>query len=454
MRTNHLRRPLILLVVLAFFAAPVFAQNPSPEAARKILSSYQWMLRRYEKGNQMYTVPEARRGMRLVFRDNGSSFSWMPSVKDASAELVPWNLTPTRITFGPNIEDARFTWSLENLAGYRLRLVDEDEVDGPTYVWEAEPLKPETHPKQSVRIQTSLYEGAPSAASGLIRLLNSKAKEAVGNIRFSKPGDPKITIEDASITEGGIGIRVNSRLSQPGLLTSDWVYEFRPEDIESVKVLQMAPESPVGIIRINLSETAAKISSYTKKEGLEVWYATYVNLNYLKVDPKNEKAVRDAVDKLREVFEEEREERLDRLVSFMDPGQNFWVSANGNSSTYRLDEVLIAGCSMRFRYYLSNVGSSGDTKAWYITEVPLDAIDEVTLDRAKSRPNTYILQGGKKGFVTYKENGQGRYSVTTSVSAMPLFIDLSNEKLRARVAELLKAHVKDCGGSKKLRVPE
>ncbi|MBK7559065.1 MAG: hypothetical protein IPI54_12800 [Chitinophagaceae bacterium] len=83
----------------------------------------------------------------------------------------------------------------------------------------------------------------------------------------------------------------------------------------------------------------------------------------------------------------------------------------------------------------------------YLTIIPLSEIDDVRLDKSKSKPNCIMLESGKRGFETFELKNK-IYVPTAAVKELPLFIDVTYDSRRDDVMELLKTQVKECGGGK------
>ncbi len=279
-----------------------------------------------------------------------------------------------------------------------------------------------------------------------ISSLNAKAKETIGNIRFYKTGK-KLTIADAAVLATEMGIKIEVELADPGKSNTTWVSEFNPAEISYIYNVEMPAESPVGQIRINLSNKIGYRSSYYKTEGLVETYEEDVYLNYLKVDKDNFLQIQSALFKLKEMYIEEANEPLKPLSNAMNRLKDFWISAEGASNTYELNKVYVTGCTMRIMYYLQSIGTAGDKKQTYLTIIPLSEIDDVRLDKNKSKPNCIMLESGKKGFVTFELKDK-KYVSTKPVKEIPLFIDVTSDFRRDEIVEMLKTQVKQCGGGK------
>ena len=298
-----------------------------------------------------------------------------------------------------------------------------------------------------VLLSGSLYLQAQNlspAKKAIISSLNTKAKEANGNIRFFDKAK-KLTISDASFSATEMGVKIVVALA--GKFNTIWTSEFDPAEIRYIYNVEMPDESPVGQIRINLSYKIGYRTGYIKTEGLEETYEEDVYLNYLKVDEGNFLEIQSALFKLKELYIEEANEPLKPLSRAMNKLKDFWISADGASNTYELSKVYVTGCTIRLIYYLQSISTSGDKKQMYLTVIPLGEIDDVRLDKNKSRPNCIMLQSGKKGFATFELKDKV-YVSTKAVKEIPLFIDVTYDSRRDEILEMLKTQVKQCGGGK------
>lgn len=283
-----------------------------------------------------------------------------------------------------------------------------------------------------------------------IKSLNEKAKEAIGNIRLFKGGKKRITIEEASFTATTMGVKITVVLGEVGDYNTTFTSEFNPVDIKEIVDQELAEESPVGQLKINLNYKVGLKTWDHKKEGYHETYEDAVNLNYLKVDKKNFDEIKEALLNLKDIYVEESNEPLMGLVNAMDRTKKFWISSDGVSNTYELSLVYITGCTMRIFYHLRSVGvAATEGEQTYLTVVPLDDIVDVRLDKNKSKPNCILLQSGKKGFATYAFTNKGKkYEPARAVKELPLFIDVTYDWRRDDVMEMLKNRVKECGGGK------
>ena len=279
-----------------------------------------------------------------------------------------------------------------------------------------------------------------------INALNDKAKETIGNIRVFTSGT-KVTIEDASVTATEMGVKMEVVLLSTSNSKITFTSEFNPADITDITETDMPDKSPVGQMEISLNYKIGHKTNYSKTAGLSQTYEDAITFNFLKVDKGNFLEIQSALFKLKELYINEDSEPLRPLAKMMSKNKDFWISSEGTSNTYELMRVYVTGCTMRVVYYLQSIGTSNEKKQMYITIIPLSEIDDVRLDKSKSKPNCIMLEAGKKGFETYEFKDK-KYVPTRAVKEIPLFVDVTYDFKRDEVMEILKTQVKECGGGK------
>ncbi|MGK2863730.1 MAG: hypothetical protein ACSLE0_17490, partial [Chitinophagaceae bacterium] len=158
----------LLLILISFSNNFLQAQTLTPAQTKEILHSYQWMLRRYEKDGQMFTVPKSQQGMKMIFHRNNTAYYFLPSRPEIPVNPLSFTITKDKLYFGKNVEDARFSYRFEKLIDYKIYMTNEDEDDPYTYVWEkAEPIKDDQYPGTRAVIinnNSKSYESTPADA--------------------------------------------------------------------------------------------------------------------------------------------------------------------------------------------------------------------------------------------------------------------------------------------------
>ncbi|MDB5201757.1 MAG: hypothetical protein JWQ27_1166 [Ferruginibacter sp.] len=281
-----------------------------------------------------------------------------------------------------------------------------------------------------------------------VRELDAKAKEAVDNIRFFDETGKKLIIASASVTPTEMGVQILVELQATNGNTT-WTYDFRPQDISTITEVEVPSKSPVGQLKIQLKNKLCHKVSVFKKQVDDI-FAEDIYFNFLQVDKKNAEQVRAALYKLREIYIAEENEPLQATTTAMKKYKDFWFSGKGTSKTYYLTNAYASGCSLYLFYNLQEINTSGEKKEYYLTIVPLDQIDEVNLDRAKSKPNCILMGAAKKGFSTYQQSGD-KYTLTKPVESLPMFLDVTPEGSydpSGDVMDRFRTLVRNCDGKK------
>ncbi len=287
---------------------------------------------------------------------------------------------------------------------------------------------------------------------GTIAFLNSRAKEAIGSLRIFN-ADSRTVIEDGGFSESDMGVNIRVKLSSVGKEDATINSEFDPAHIQLVEIVQVDKKSPVGQVKITLTDPTKKSTSLSKSSGLEVIYEELVYFNYLKIDKANDERVRQAFWDLKNIYSTKTIQSIEQLSQMIPIYKNFWISKEGGTSiTYRVDKMYAYGGVLRFFYKQETVTKYGDDTKFSLIEIPLNAIGSIDRTNKNSRPNCVILKAAKKkGFDVFeyskfKENEI--YKNRTTIKEFPLLIDIGYPEKYKEVTELLKQLVKDYGGKK------
>ena len=124
----------------------MYAQSLSIEETKKMLCSYKWFLRRLEQDGKMFSVPKEIQGLKMVFKSNGTVYSFLPDTKESDATIWTWEITKTYLTIYKSSDKEVNKYRLVDFIGYKLYLTDNDEEDMPTFVFEQADEIPETKP--------------------------------------------------------------------------------------------------------------------------------------------------------------------------------------------------------------------------------------------------------------------------------------------------------------------
>lgn len=288
------------------------------------------------------------------------------------------------------------------------------------------------------------YASGQSMAS-LITQLNEKAKETHGVIRMFSSTRPKVEIADNEVSRSDMGIKIMVKLDQDRVPLTTYTYEFDPGEIRSIKEEDMPSESPIGQLKITFSDAVAYITSHSKKEGTEKYFAKEVIFNFLKVEAGNAQKIKDILNQMHDVAWSTGKEKASELTSFMSTYKSFWYGGDGSSVTYKLQKAYASDCEIRFHYKMDLVSKKGDVSGTYLAVIPLKDIKSIRKD-SKSRPSCVLLDGGKKGFARYKLK-DSKYIEDGTIEEIPLFID-GTLNSNSSSLDVLKTLVKDCDGGK------
>lgn len=146
-----MKKLFFLLLINIFFncSNAVYAQSLSIEETKKMLCSYKWFLRRLEEDGKMFSVPKEIQGLKMVFKSNGTVYSYLPDTKESDATIWTWDITKTNLTIYKSSGKEVNKYRLVDFIGYTLYLTDNDEDDMPTFVFEQAEKIAETKPDKA-----------------------------------------------------------------------------------------------------------------------------------------------------------------------------------------------------------------------------------------------------------------------------------------------------------------
>lgn len=144
----------ILLVVFIFISSyftTLFAQETSIEDTKKSLCNNKWLLRRLEQNGNMLTIPEELKGLKIVFKNDGDAYQYLPSQVEAdkAKKAFKWSITKTKLTIENAATGAKmiYTYSLKDFVGMKFYMTQ--DIEGkPTYVYE---------PAEEIENEVDLY---------------------------------------------------------------------------------------------------------------------------------------------------------------------------------------------------------------------------------------------------------------------------------------------------------
>lgn len=281
----------------------------------------------------------------------------------------------------------------------------------------------------------------------LVQFINQKAKEAEGMLKIYESGSQNL-VEESSFEL--VGDQVLYKLSMGGknVIPTKYTFTFDPSHIGYIfDNAKMPKTSPIGVLNVQLNAELCLYTAEPKKKPLSEHFQNTIHFNYLKVDPENFKQIQKAFYRLKDLMKSEND-GLAVSISQMSKYKDFWIATPGASATYKLQKVYSTGCNLYLFTREELVAGSGKTTGEYLTILPLSEIKSASLDEARSRPNTPVLQAGKKGFRRYYASNS-TYKEVKAATSLPLFIEVPNAAKLKLVIDSLATQVKACGGKLK-----
>lgn len=112
------------------------AQNLSIEETKNMLCGNKWFLRRLEQDGKMFTVPKEIQGLKMVFKSDGTMYSYLPSGKESASEIWTWSITKKTLFIQKPSGQEINEYQLKDFIGYKLYLTPTDDDEMPTFVFE------------------------------------------------------------------------------------------------------------------------------------------------------------------------------------------------------------------------------------------------------------------------------------------------------------------------------
>ncbi len=419
------------------------SQNLSLEQTKTALCKNKWLIKRYEQNDKIIPVQGEYKGLKMVFNSDGTIYTVLASQDEANSakNLGKWSITNSKIILDISNNGTKtiYNYKLEDFGGLKLYLSQDDASNASTIVYEQSGLNKneiennnpflqdnQLTPETATKVNEILkeYESAKKSLNTeeikqkSIKQLNELVKEAEGNIKYwSKNTKQKIV--QASVIQTNKGVKIETVISEEDEPLTTYTYEFNPKDIDEMEIKELPDESPVGHLSFSLINDCSFNTSYDKKAGLKKSYKDLANLNYLKVDEESINKIKELFEELKMAYEIEDEKNALTELTDLIEYRKFWFSVDGNSKTYSFNRVDVSNCNLRISYNLESITTDKDAKQDYITEIPLEEIKEMRLEKSKSKPNCIMLEASGSGFTTYYLKGD-TYVPANSVSQIPL----------------------------------
>ena len=286
------------------------------------------------------------------------------------------------------------------------------------------------------------FQAIPIKAVEYIKFIDAKVKEVIGSKTLFGSEKDTYIIEDASFTDSEMGVTFMTKMVTAGKTSVTYTFEFMPSEIDEISQINSNSESLFDQIKIHFFSKTALFTLNNPKSEIVETYKEYGLLNFLKLNLDNYRQIENILNKLKEIYQDEKNNNVDSLSEFMNMEDQFWASGIHSSKVYSLQKVFLTGCTLRFEYSLNDNNVLG----YFYTVIPLTEIDAISINNNK--PKTILLHSIKKGFQTFKLGIDDDYLIDSPIKEIPLFLDVINSKHLNGVVEILNSHIVECGGRK------
>jgi len=437
-------------VFLIFITVSIasFSQKSSAANTKKILISHEWELKYFLKNDIRSEIPEALKGLRLVFMPTKDLiYEYTPGSKE-TIYIKKGIIEKEHFKYEDRIEEPEMIIDIDKLEEEGILVfTDEYDEENKYSVYEkVGKIKDKGYPSQKYeveKLEVPMQRKDPELEN-LTKSLGDELKKTAGNLFFYDKNKTRFLIKDINFETTEYGIKYSVVYDTKDEKNKSYSYEFMPEHIDEITEVKVDPESRVGSIRITLDNENCFYKSPDNKYTTPTIVKTFV-IDYFKESANSFSNIKDKLDKLSYAYIFGRVNRLDFLTQYIYTKQKIWLSQDGNSSNYQLSAVDIVANKIYLHYNLEMVGLSTTKKGSYLTIIPLKDIAGLTVERTKSKPNTLLMHNKKKGFETYGYK-DGKYVIAEKIYAIPLFNFGDRGWEQQRIERTLKQLIADDDG--------
>lgn len=284
-------------------------------------------------------------------------------------------------------------------------------------------------------VTPSFSQTNPRSKDELIKLLNEKSREIINVVKIRSKG--RNMVRAAEFRKGQYGIIYNFTLDE-----TDYSHEFDPSHIKLVREGNMPSESPVGIVTAEFSAELLSNRSNNRTTGkTSHYFSKELYFHFLKVNPDNARLIISLLNELKEAYKVSRHEVMKDMEDMT--GTSYWVSENGVSKTYKLDDIFTDNCNIYFFYDLTTSSVNGDKTETCLTVVPARDI-RAWMGDVTSHPKSFVFRNYDSGFRHYKKDKDGDYSSAGTVFDMPSFLATPDEKAANVMRALIDQMKESC----------
>jgi len=425
-----------------------FAQKSSAANTKKILQTHEWELKYYLKNDIRSEIPEALKGLRLVFMPTKDLiYEYTPGSKE-TIYIKKGVIEKEHFKYEDRIEEPEMIIDIDKLEEEGLLVfTDEFDEDNKYSVYEkVGKIKDKGYPSQKYEVEKLEVpmQRIPPELENMVNSLGAELKKSAGNLFFYDKNKTRFLIKEINFETTEYGIKYSMVYDTKDEKNKSYSYEFMPEHINEITEIKVDPESRVGTLRITLSNENCLYRT-PNNNNITPTIVKAFNIDYFKESANSVENIREKLKDLSNAYLFGRTNRLDFLTPYLDIGRKIWLSQDGNSSNYQLSAVDVVGNKIYLHYNFDMVNLSSNKKGSYLTIIPLKDITGITVERTKSKPNTLLLHSKKKGFETYTYSN-GKYITSTKVYVVPLFNYGDKGWDQQRIERTLKQLIADDGG--------
>jgi hypothetical protein len=388
------------------------------------------------------------KGLRLVFMPTKDLiYEYMPGSKE-TISIKKGVIEKEHFKYEDRIEEPEMIIDIDKLEEEGiLAFTDEYDEDNKYSVYEkVGKIKDKGYPSQKYeveKLEVPMQRIHPELEN-MTKSLGDELKKTAGNLFFYDKNKTRYLIKDIKFEITEYGIKYTEVYDTKDEKNKSYSYEFMPEHIDEITEMKVDPESRVGQLQIKLDNENCYRRSPDNKYTSPTIVKTFF-IDYFKESANSYTSIKNKLEELSDAYIFGRTNRLDFLTPFIYSKQKIWLSQDGNSSNYQLSAVDVVGDKIYLHYNLEMVGLSTTKKGSYLTIISLKDITGITVERTKSKPNTLLLHGKKKGFETYGYK-DGKYITSDKVYVMPLFNYGDRGWDQQRIERTLKQLIADDDG--------
>lgn len=422
---------LVVYLFCCLFSIPSFAQSASEKRFLDLVSHIDtWQLRRYEMDDKMYNLPEELVGQKMTFVNGKTSFTYFPN-QTKPVSLMEFRVKSEFLVTYSNSEFNAYHYEIDEIFN-TIKLRDLSDPRNGYFVWEpSTPANTSGFNFVQPEEQNSFWTGT-AKSKDLFKKINGKLKMVEGSFFFYELGEIPITVEKHFIDfDKNSGITLSYVLSkkEKGKLSTTYLYNFAPADIEDIVEVATHKDSPVGIAQVNFKAHMAFKTDYSTKDDKESSVVKSCNFYFLKLKDNSFQELKNYILELKKE-NLENPGKLNKYIHLVST-DTFWESYKGSSNKYTLYNAgVLSDRHIYLTFRRVEVRSDGgNSNNGYMVKIPVSNLLSLENPEAhKAEPYTRFPKF--KGILEYYEyDSQKKIFVSRSDYNMrfPIFVELDDE---------------------------